>query len=402
MYVVAPALPAPYKWLQVPLSALHTDRWPGYFAMWPERSNIRSYYVMIPAELKDAFFRNPSMRDASQWSLAVIATATVVTSAMALYYYATYNGFEPANLNLGYYVSLLSPQEFNWTSGFSFSFLDLNEDDEEDHDDDEHIDPELLDGFESANLHHCCNVRLVSADPTSDLCHRPLHMDLLEGKTSRKPLCSGILKSPRASILKQPNQSVWCDLRKPADTPNLRHSRSFQYASSSPRGSWVKEYTISKGGKRLKTCSSSDYLTVLPEQKCPAYERASHSTKNPSRRVSLTEPDWQPFADSHYRARQRTVLAKLVKTYLNKSLDSTTPSTPTEQMADKFFKETLPQVSSSPLRNGSEFWFERFAGSTAAGRKRSDFRRRKRTLADSFNSSVFDKLIHSPNAATPE
>ena len=71
-------------------------------------------------------------------------------------------------------------------------------------------------------------------------------------------------------------------------------------------------------------------------------------------------------------------------------------------MADKFFKETLPQVSSSPLRNGSEFWFERFAGSTAAGRKRSDFRRRKRTLADSFNSSVFDKLIHSPNAATPE
>ena len=46
MYVVAPALPAPYKWLQVPLSALHTDRWPGYFAN-EKQQNLETAKILL-------------------------------------------------------------------------------------------------------------------------------------------------------------------------------------------------------------------------------------------------------------------------------------------------------------------------------------------------------------------
>ena len=86
MYVVAPALPPPYKWLQIPLSALHTDRWPGYLSTWPIRQGGSNQ--MFSGELK-AFLRGSGVRNTTHWPLVFLATATVVTSAVALYYYAS-------------------------------------------------------------------------------------------------------------------------------------------------------------------------------------------------------------------------------------------------------------------------------------------------------------------------
>ncbi|MFQ3603994.1 hypothetical protein P9500_22995, partial [Escherichia coli] len=63
--------------------------------------------------------------------------------------------------------------------------------------------------------------------------------------------------------------------------------------------------------KRLKTSSSYDSIRAYGKGS-PQEDQSNRRTR---RKVLLTEPDWEPFAGIHDRARQRTILAVLARSY---------------------------------------------------------------------------------------
>ncbi|WFD26661.1 hypothetical protein MNAN1_001644 [Malassezia nana] len=171
-----------------------------------------SYYIMLPSEFREAILRHPALKN-SQWTMALLATATVVTSAMAFYYYANYNGYET---NISQFISFLNAQEFGWAL---FSSSMLHQDDSEDEpydDDDEHVDADLMDGYETSMRNGSLSVRLVSTDPTSELSRTPIHLDLCKGKTSRDHLAeketgNGVDADKLFEALKQEtNRASYC------------------------------------------------------------------------------------------------------------------------------------------------------------------------------------------------
>ena len=125
---------------------------------------------MFSGELK-AFLRGPGVRNTTHWSLVLLATATVVTSAVALYYYASTHGYDATGIGLRYYLSLLTPQELGLVSTFSSGLFEHGEYDDDDCDDDEPVDPDLLDGYGSSQSKSRHNVILVSSDPSLSLIH---------------------------------------------------------------------------------------------------------------------------------------------------------------------------------------------------------------------------------------
>lgn len=405
MYVVAPALPAPYKWLNVPLRALTADRWPGYIPSWSP-SNMDSFHVMFPSELREILLRNPALKHSSQWSMAILATATVVTSAMAIYYYAQYNGYET---NISQLISSLSNQESSWAS-FSLSmFQEQDSDDEPYDDDDEHVDAELMDGFEKNMRSGSLSVRLVSADPTSQLSYAPIHMDLCRGKTSRvssqdplqrKDLAESLVSPFKSSsILKRESQSfssqLLCDPRTLYELPRhrrrmARHLIHDPWDCLSPPPVALKDYFT----------TTDNGTGVVADEQVLASRRESANLplcKAIDRKVAFKEPDWVPYIDTHGRARQRAVVAILARTIMDTPSGSSTPSTPAEEIGKDIFMQTLPTVSPEELGDGAEFWFERFTRATAAGGKHWDFRRRQNEPAEHFNSNIFDELLTPEN-----
>lgn len=404
MYVVAPALPPPYKWLQIPLNGLHTDRWSRYFTTWPGRYGSSSNSIMIPVEIKEAFFKSPGVRGPTQWTFAVLATATVVTSAMALYYYASTYGYDTTSLNLRYYASLLKPQDFDWTSALTSSMFEMGDFDEEDHDDDEHIDPDLLDGYGMSTPKPCGNVQLISSDPSSDLCHRPFQLDLVKGRTSRTPsLLAPSLPGSRASILK----SSCADLGAETVTPQLPERKQPMFEpfdlARDKRGQALHDYSITGSGDLSDSSLKSESMpfatgSTTEELSDDAKGRALETRR---RKVFFVEPDWEPFIECHGRARQRMVLAVLAKSYADMSSRDSAPSTPSEAKALEFFKHTLPEVGPVEMGDGSEFWFERFTRSTAASSKRLNLKKRKDEIASTFDSDMFDELLPSSRPSTP-
>lgn len=336
---------------------------------------------MIPGEFK-AFLRSSGVRNTAQWSLVFLATATVVTSAMALYYYASTHGYDATGLDLRYYLSLLTPQEFGFVPTFSSSLFEQVEYDDDDYDDDEPVDADLLDGYGSHQSNSRHNVLLVSSDPSSDLCHRPLQLDLIDGRTRRGFSWKHTRERPRASILKRSSDVHSQSNRKKG------HTRSCSHSHTTEADHLGRLFSISVPQKRLKTSSSYDCIRACGEN---ATREAQWNWRS-RRKVLLTEPDWEPFASIHDRARQRTVLAVLARSYANMSSEGSVPSTPMEEKALEFFSQTHP-VTSVDGDDGKKFWFERFTQSSAAAGKRRDLRARKDDAVLSFDSEAFDQLL---------
>lgn len=409
MYVVAPAQPAPYKWLNVPLRALTSERWPGYLPSWTQ-SSMDSYYIMLPSEFREAIMRHPALKN-SQWTMALLATATVVTSAMVLYYYANYNGYET---NISQFISFLNAQEFGWASFSSSMFHQDDSEDESYDDDDEHVDADLMDGYETSMQSGSLNVRLVSTDPTSELSHTPFHLDLCQGKTSRVPSLhssrsaspdeSQEMTSARSSILRRDSQvfpsQLLCDPRALYERPRhrrrmARHLIHDPWESLSPLPVALKDHLVEK---EIGNGVDADKLLEALKQET---NRASYC-KALSRKVAFKEPDWAPYVETHGRARQRAVVAILARNLMSPSPGSSVPTSPAEEFGKDIFMQTLPAVPAEELNDGTAFWFERFTRATAAGGKHWDFRFRKNEPAEHFNSDIFDELLKHENKRMEE
>lgn len=336
---------------------------------------------MVPGELK-TFLRSPGVRNTAQWSLVFLATATVVTSAMALYYYASTHGYDATGLDLRYYLSLLTPQEFGFIPTFSSSMFEHGEYDDDDYDDDEPVDPDLLDGYGSSQPKSRHNVLLVSSDPSSDLCYHPLQLDLIDGRTRRGFSSKHTSARPRASILKRSSYAHSQSNRKKG------HNRSCSHSHTAEDGYLGRSLSISVPEKRLKTSSSYDSIRACDKD----VQWEAQLNRRSRRKVLLTEPDWEPFASTHGRARQRTILAVLARSYANMSSEGSAPSTPMEEKALEFFSQIQP-VTSIEEDDGKKFWFERFTQSSAAAGKRRDLRGRKDDVISSFDSEAFDQFL---------
>lgn len=356
-----------------------------------------SYYVMLPSELREILWRNPALKNSSQWSMAILATATVVTSAMAIYYYAQYNGYDT---NISQLISSLNKQEFGWSPFSSPMFHEQDDTDEELYDDDdEHLDADLMDGFETSMRSGSLSVRLVCTDPTSELSYAPIHMDLCQGNTSRV-ISQDSSQSKSQSILKRESQSfpsqLLCDPRALYELPRHRRRMARRlihdpWECLSPPPVALKDYfaTMEPGTGGV----DADKLGIASRQGSPD----ATVGKAMDRRVAFREPDWVPYIDTHGRARQRVVVAILARSLSTPPSGSSTPSTPAEEIGKDIFMQTLPTVSPEELGDGAAFWFERFTRATAAGGKHWDFRRRKNEPAEHFNSNVFDELLTPEN-----
>lgn len=336
---------------------------------------------MFSGELK-AFLRGPGVRNTTHWSLVFLATATVVTSAVALYYYASTHGYDATGIGLRYYLSLLTPQELGLVSTFSSGLFEHGEYDDDDCDDDEPVDPDLLDGYGSSQSKSRHNVILVSSDPSSDLCHRPLQLDLIDGKTRRGFSSEHTLAKPCTSILKpSPCGYSQRNIKK-------GHNRSCSYSYASKDDHLGRSLSILVPEKRLKTSSSYDSIRAYGKGS-PQEDQSNRRTR---RKVLLTEPDWEPFASIHDRARQRTILAVLARSYTYMSSEGSVPSTPLEEKALEFFSQTQPMTSFDE-DDGKKFWFERFTQSSAAAGKRRDLRGRSNHAVSNFDSEAFGQLL---------
>ncbi|WFD23243.1 hypothetical protein MEQU1_001932 [Malassezia equina] len=365
-----------------------------------------SYYVMLPSELREALLRHPALKNSTQWTMAILATATVVTSAMAFYYYAQYNGYET---NISQLISFLNKHEFGWLLSPSMFQEDDGTDEEPCDDDDEHVDADLMDGFEKSMRSGSLNVRLVSADPTSELSYAPFQLDLCRGKTSRVPSqdlsyspepSESMASSPPLgpSILRRESQTfpsqLLCDPRALYELPRhrrrmARHLIHDPWESLSPPPLALKDYFTTSESK--SGVDADKLLSALKR------EPTNATCKAMERRVAFKEPDWVPYIDTHGRARQRAVVAILARSLSGPPSGSSTPTTPAEEIGKDILMKTLPTVSPKELGDGAAFWFERFTRATAAGGKHWDFRRRKNEPAEHFNSDVFDELLTPEN-----
>lgn len=168
MYAYAPAFASVYRWPGVPYPDQHRLPWPPSLVA-PE--SLESLYVMIPPELRQALTRRVK---STRLSMAFAATATVLTSAYAIYNYAQWSDIE--QLWEQFISSPLGGYDYDNTDDVDHCIL---EDDSSGIDDDEHVDEELLDGF-GVDPHWLENstVLLVSFDPTSNLSQNPMQVDL--------------------------------------------------------------------------------------------------------------------------------------------------------------------------------------------------------------------------------
>lgn len=352
---------------------------------------------------------------ASRWSLAALATATMLTSAMALYYYVPWSQLE---LNMEQLLSSSFGEE-GFGSVAEYTSESIDEDDDED-DDDEHVDPDLLDGF-SSREDQSMSVVLTSSDPTSDLCHRPIMMDL-SGQTPSKPI-SGVstparnssvdvesqqindasldtiqlVKEERAgplcqsmpSILKrdgQPLRSSRHGSPLPLNRKLLHPSKqSSWHDSRSESSSFTSDLLQLPSETDISSSSTFDNPTTSNMEKC-----SSQCSAESGRSVVLREPDWTPFTGTHDRARKRVMVASLANTM--SELHSANAS-PSEKHKHLPILDVLPFEPPQELGDGSEFWFERFTRSTAAAGKHWDWRRRSTTdLVELLNDSLLESL----------
>lgn len=366
MYVLAPA--ASTRWLNVPYNALRGDRWPSPASL---AQAIDSSYIIIPMELRHTLLRRAG-DSAARWSFAALATATMLTSAMALYYYVPWGQLE---LNMEQLLSSFGEDGL----GSIPEYGELYE--EEEHDDDEHIDPELLDGFKPKGADQVLNVVLTSSDPTSELCHKPMLMDLSGSKTN----ASSRAVSPGRKMLEDNLDGD--DVQRRRSMPSIlkRESQSFPTATlgnpllleaNTPRQSKrIARHTSSTGAPhplaRLRSSESeSNSSTDSLQSNSPKNSDCSGGSS--SRSVVLTEPDWSPFVEIHDRARKRVVMAMIA--HAMKELQSGRVS-PTKKSKQLPILNALPVDPPPELGDGSEFRFERFTRSTAAAGKHWDWRR---------------------------
>lgn len=427
MYVIAPAVSSPYRWLNVPLNALRSDRWPEYIpSPWAVGQSLDSYYVMIPMELRQSILRRAGWAASSRWSLAVWATATMVTGAVALYYYAPWSELD---LSMDQFLSLPfnTDGDFGMMPEYSSEFVG-----EDDDDDDELVDPDLLDGFGPRGGNKVMNVVLTSSDPTSELCHKPLMLDLANKKSASVPpsraqsVChtspSRITlpcqeddassssedahddvdeqtRSSVPSILKRDSQpfpsALLCNpLTLSYDSPR-QSKRMARYASRDSASHSPLAHLISPRSGSALASSETDTPRSLDTDR--SYSRSSVGSP---RSVVLTEPDWTPFTDIHDRARKRAVVANLVSTV--NELHSQR-SSPTKKGKSLPILESLPFEPPQELGDGSEFWFERFTRSTAAAGKHWDWRRRSSTeLVEQLDSELANNLAEIHCETEPE
>lgn len=393
MYVVAPALPAPYKWLNVPLNALQSEQWPGYLPSWYGSLGMESFYTTVPTSMRESLRRQVLLRNTPRWTMALLATATVVTSAMALYYYALSNDYD---ISLNQLLTLLNAHELSWTNSMAYGHEDDSGDDDDDaFDDDETIDADIMDGFEVDLKQGKVNVILVSSDTSSSLYDNPIHLDLRDGRTTRIPSAtSSPSASRRSSIIRHECQSfptkLLCDPRTLDELPRHRQ-RMARHSVSSPWG-YLTPTPAALQGLDLATGEpvGKDEVVLMKELE----QTPSPMSK---RKVMISEPNWVHFADASDRARQRALFAMLARSGRSDgSPNSKTPLNPmVEEMARDLLMRTLPNVPPEDMGDGKEFWFERFTRSTAASSPRRDLRRGRHELAKSIDSEAFDALLSS-------
>ena len=377
MFAISPSLPAPYRWLNAPLNALSPEHWSGHFPplSWSTISSIDSACMMIPLELRQTLLRRPELYARTQWPLTILATATAfVTSAMALYYYAQRLGID---LSVSQILASLTPdgESFfasgimpDFASGFIPEFAsgimpDLYDADEQE-DDDEHVDPELLDGLDP---NHVGNYRVVltSSDPSSDLCHCPLELNLGEGKTSQTRSTTPM--SEKDDFNDDPFISTPSPCRPDLSPSILRRGRqTFRTGSlgdpALPNCNRMRKHS-SRGAHQTPSPflspSAVDDVRTFSLCSTPLSETstASSETCTSTRAIVIREPDWSPFTETHSRAKQRALVASLASALHGDMRDGGTDE------ADPFT---------------GEIWFERFTKSTAAAGRQWDWRRRHR------------------------
>ncbi|WFC96644.1 hypothetical protein MBRA1_003305 [Malassezia brasiliensis] len=392
MYVLAPAVST--RWLNIPFNALRGERWPSPSTL---TQAIDSSYIMIPMELRQALLYRAG-DSASRWSLAALATATMLTSAMALYYYVPWGQLE---LNMEHILASLGSEGFGSVTEYSSESYD-----EEDHDDDEHLDPELLDGFQSDGKDQVVSVVLTSSDPSSDLCHNPIVMDLSEHDSRSKSIqyispasrSQSPAKEDRLCVPQQRRQSMPSILKRdsqsfpsqPLGNPNLlehsspRHARRQLHSHSSSPSPLSRLVPMSDDSDMSSSTDSLPSSSLSTPCKDPR-----NGTGTP-RSVVLKEPDWTPFVNSHDRARKRVMMASIANAMNELQSGKGSPIEKSKQLP---ILEALPIEPPAELGDGGEFWFERFTRSTAAAGKHWDWRRRSSSdLVELLDDNVLATL----------
>ncbi|WFD00559.1 hypothetical protein MYAM1_003308 [Malassezia yamatoensis] len=379
MYVVAPA--SSVRWLNLPLNAFRGEHWssPKLLAQ-----ALDSSYTMIPPELRHSLLHRAG-DSASRWSLAALATATMVTSAMALYYYVPWGQLE---INMETLLASIGEEGFGMNHAYSAECFD-----EMDMDDDEHIDPELLDGFQAHDKESRMSVVLTSSDPTSDLCHNPIIVNLC-GSSGEKSVDPALSRRSLSSVSTQPPTPSEMNSPRRGSMPSILRRDSQSFPSSLTQSPVLSASNSSSLLRRLNGCSSQSnspntLSSLLPStltcdsalsstsDSCisslssPTKSDCSGTTS--PRSIKLTEPDWKPFTDSHDRARKRVAIASIANAISELHSEHSSPVAKSKQLP---LLKALPIEPPAELGEGSEFRFEKFTRSTAAAGRNWDWRRR--------------------------
>ena len=351
MYAQSPMLPFAYRWLSVPIPELHTGRWAPSLGGWqaPSVSNLESYYVMIPMELRDNLLSRAHWVSRSRWSWAALATVTVVTGAVALYYSVPWEEVEAEMAHF-----LVSPMH----AENDVSMHSLTEDEELD--DDEHVEDELLERFGGADFWRSDNtVMLISSDPSSSLCHQPLQLNLLRKReVPTAETCAEHHQEPYHLVFPEP--SIPADTPTPPtddsdapSTPGLlsphmqptkrgfdsrtpsppiigeheqglfpspilkRQMQSFRSAAlcdpkaleQLPRSRRNRLKPVRRSGLATPTRSSIGLVPGVDYMPELNIEDVAENTAQQSKKIMFSEPDWSPFADIDRRGRRRSANA---------------------------------------------------------------------------------------------
>ena len=435
MYAYTPPFPLSYQWIFQSLPTLHGNGWQGALSNLSPK-DMQSFYVMIPMELRKTFYRR---FNGVRWtSLAAMATATVVSGAVALYYSAPWGSFD--------HMEGLMDGDME-SEGTHYTMPSHHEENLYESDD-EPVDDELMDGFCWGDKRRNSTFLLVSSDPKSDLCHRPIQLDF----TDRMPRLARVTAPPKLD-LSQVNAHLEAQAHSTAERPAHMtiHNRPiivftdpFENDPSVKKRSFSQFSSVSPGSLtpfRSLSCSDAQQITpilksnnqsqreqpllkkaligsksvnaVVPTRPSPLSEsytaegeispaedikppffsdrivqspelnlddegRSGAASPRSRRSIVITEPDWAPFADTNARARTRSMVASLKRPHSCSDTDTLGIS-----MGDK--SEEVTALLAPAVNEDGELWFERFVQSTAATDKRKDWRRR--------NSADLEELI---------
>ncbi|WFD44622.1 hypothetical protein MPSI1_003290 [Malassezia psittaci] len=339
---------------------------------------------MIPPELRHSLLHRAG-DSASRWSLAALATATMVTSAMALYYYVPWGQLE---INLETLLSSIGEEGFGMNHAYSAECFD-----EMDIDDDEHVDPDLLDGFQSLDKESRMSVVLTSSDPTSELCHNPIVVNL-SGSSGESSVDPSLTRRSLPSVSTGPSTPSEMDSPRRSSMPSILRRDSQSFSSSSTHSPVLSASNSSCLFRRLNGCTSQSnspntLSRLLPTSLTSESALSSTSDSRVSslsspmksdisgtaspRSIKLTEPDWKPFTDSHDRARKRVAMASIANAINELHSAQSSPVVKSKQLP---LLKALPIEPPAELGEGSEFHFEKFTRSTAAAGRNWDWRRR--------------------------